>query len=86
MLQLLNLKRGPSDEKDIDGIQQYENEAHPWFPCPHGHQRRAPGPQQKAGEGTEKIDGVTPAAMPRAGREDPGKGAVRHGNPNLWQR
>jgi ribonuclease P protein component len=62
MGRLINLKRGPSDEKDIDGIQQYEDEAHPWFPCPHGHQRRETGPQQKAGEGTEKIDGVTPAA------------------------
>jgi hypothetical protein len=76
MGKIINFKRGPDYEKDINGVQQHEEEANPWLPRPDGHQRRPAGPQQAAGEGTEKTGGVTPRLLPKAGRGGPGKGAV----------
>ena len=81
-----NFSRGSDDEKDIDEFQQYENEENPWIPRPYGHQGRPGRSQQKAGEGKKETDGIIPMGGPRAGRVGPGKGAVRYGSPNFWQR
>ena len=79
--------RSPNNEKDIDNVQQHQEETNPWFSRPDGHQRRPLGPQQEAGEGQEETDGVTPLRPCQGlGRQSPRKGAVRHGNPHLWQR
>jgi hypothetical protein len=82
----LNSFFGVTDyEKDIDEFQQYEDEANPRLPRPDGHQGRPGGPEQETGEREKATGGVIRGRTKgRSGR--PRKGAVRHGNPNLWQR
>ncbi len=61
-------------EKNIDDIQQHEDETHPWLSRPDGYESRPGGSQQEAGEGKKEADRLTRAwakgsrAAPRKGR------------------
>ena len=57
--ELINSNRGHSYEKDIDDVQQHEDEAHPRVPRPHVDEGRPGRPQQEEGKREEEIDGIS---------------------------
>ena len=66
---LTNSDRGYDYEKDIDDVQQHQDETDPWLPRPDGHKGRQGRFEQETREGKKETDGVTRGRA--KGHEDP---------------